>query len=189
MGKKKRTNPRRIPMAKSVFDKEKIINEASSGNLYFAWLLVLHTMLEHETKTPEEIQHLWNTAGSTLIQQSLSTWQLEKAANLMGYEQPFPNLGFHEVRSEVELAIYKRKAQQNALHIALASICLGLHATGQIDDAQLRRIFSNVALTIAEIESGCNSYVQLAKSITAHGLSVDETDEDIQLNSTNDVSK
>ena len=189
MGKKKRINPRRIPMPKSGFDKEKIINEASSGNLYFAWLLILHTMLEHEAKTPEEIQRLWNAANSTLIQQCISTWQLEKAKKLMGYGQPFPNLGFHEAHSEVEMAIYKRKAQQNALHIALASICLGLDATGQIDHAQLHRIFSNVDLTIAEIESGYNSYDQLAKSITARGLSVDETAEDVQLNATNDSSE
>ena len=54
---------------KSGFDREKIISEESAANLYYAWLLVLHTMLEHEAKTPEEVQRLWNAADQTVIQE------------------------------------------------------------------------------------------------------------------------
>ena len=182
MGKKKRVNPRRIPMPKSSFDRDVIINEASSGNLYYAWLLVLHTMLELEAKTPEEVQRLWNAADQTVIQEYISNWRLTEAAKIMGYELPYPTLEFRDVRSEAELTIYKRKAKENALHTALASICLGLDATGQLDRAQLRRIFSNVALTVAEVERGYTSYDQLAKAVTSFGLSVEQTDEDILLN-------
>jgi len=181
MGKKKRVNPRRIPMPKSSFDRDVIINEASSGNLYYAWLLVLHAMLEYEAETPEERRRLLNAANQTTIRENISDWRLMEAAKLMGREQPHPTLGFREARSKAELAAYMRKARQNALHTALASICLGLDDTGQIDRTRLRRIFSNVALTVAEIESRHSSYDELAKAVSSYGLSVDETDEDVLL--------
>lgn len=117
----------------------------------------------------------------TVIRENISNWRLMEAAKLMGYEQPYPTLGFREARSETELAVYKRKARQNALHTALASICIGLDETGKIDRTRLRRIFSNVALTVAEIESGHTSYDELAKTVLSYGLSVDETEEDVLL--------
>ena len=92
---------------KSGFDREKIISEESAANLYYAWLLVLHTMLEHEAKTPEEVQRLWNAADQTVIQEYISNWRLMEAAKIMGYGQPYLTLGFRNVRSEAELAIYK----------------------------------------------------------------------------------
>ena len=179
MGKKKRVNPRRIPMPKRSFDREGIFNEASSGNLYFAWLLVLHAMLEYEAETPEERQRFLDAANQTIIRENISNWRLMEASKLMGYDQPYPTLGFRDARSEPELAAYKRKARQNALHTALASICIGMDETEQIDRICLRRIFSNVALTVAEIESGHSSYDELAKAVSSYGLSVDETDEDV----------
>ena len=84
MGKKKRVNPRRIPMPKSSFDRDVIINEASSGNLYYAWLLVLHAMLEYEAETPEERRRLLNAANQTTIRENIRDWRLMEAAKLMG---------------------------------------------------------------------------------------------------------
>ena len=149
--------------------------------MYFAWLLVLHAMLEYEAETPEEKQRLLDAANQTLIQETISNWRLMEAVKLMGYEQPYPTLEFREVRSEADLASFKRKARKISLHAALASICIGLDETGQIDRTRLRRIFSNVALTVAEIESGHSSYDELAKAVSSYGLSVDETDEDVLL--------
>lgn len=179
--KQRRVNPHRIPMAKSKFNKEAIINDVSYGNLYYGWLLVLHSMLEHCAKTPDEIQYLWNAADKTAIQESVKSWELHKAEEIMGIMEPYPNLDFHNIRSEADLAAYRRKAGKNAIHIALCSICLGLDATERLDRAQLRAIFSNAALTLAEIEGGCSSYDQIAREIMRHGLSVDQSEEDISL--------
>lgn len=49
------------------------------------------------------------------------------------------------------------------------------------DHAEQRRIFSNAALTLAEIENGYNSYKQLAGEIKRHGLVIEQTEEDIFL--------
>ena len=138
-------------MPKSSFDRDVIINEASSGNLYYAWLLVLHAMLEYEAETPEERRRLLNAANQTTIQENIRDWRLMEAAKLMGREQPYPTLGFREARSKAELAAYMRKARQNALHTALASICLGLDDTGQIDRTRLRRIRSMRSLQVFSI--------------------------------------
>ena len=64
-------------------------------------------MPEHEAKTPEEVQRLWNAADQTVIQEYISNWRLMEAAKIMGYGQPYLTLGFRNVRSEAELAIYK----------------------------------------------------------------------------------
>ena len=67
MGKNKRVNPRRIPMPKGSFDLDAIINEASLGNLYYAWLLVLHAILEYDAETPEEKQRFLDAANRTVM--------------------------------------------------------------------------------------------------------------------------
>ena len=184
MAKGKRVNPRRIPLAKDKIDKAAIINDVSYANLYYAWLLVLYAMLEQEAKTPDEVKRLWNAADRACVEEGLKTWEIHDAEQLMGLKEPHPNLNMYAVRSLAELEAFKRKARENAVFIALCSICLGLDNGGLLDKAQLRRVFANVSLTLAEIESSCTSYDQLAADITRHGLSVNETDAEISLSST-----
>lgn len=179
--KAKRVNPRRIPMAKSQFDSSAVTMEVSYGNRYFGWLLVLHAMLEQGVKTAEEIKDIWNTSEDSVLHLKLEQWERDEATTLMGLKEPYPNLNLHKVKSEAEAEVYRRKAKKNAIYYALCSISLGLKATGLVSDAEQQRIFPNVALTLAEIESGCNSYDQLAAEIRRHGLSLEQTDEDIFL--------
>lgn len=186
MAKKKikRVNPRRIPLERGEFDRAAIIKDVSYANLYFGWLLVLHAMLEQEAKTPDEVKRLWNAADRACVEEGLKAWEIHEAEQLMGLKEPHPNLNTYLVRSPVELEAFRRKARENAVFIALCSICLGLDNGGLLDREQLRRIFANVSLTLAEIESGCTSYDKLAADITRHGLTVNETDAEITLNAT-----
>lgn len=181
MAKKKRINPRRIPMGKGKFDRDAIINDVSYANLYFGWLLVLHAMLEQEAKSADDVKKLWNTANRAFVEQGLKSWEIHEAETIMGLKEPHPNLGSYRVKSEAELEAFRRKARENSTFLALCSICLGLDSGEELSREQLRRIFSNVALTLAEIESGCTSYQQLAVEITRHGLSVTETETEVCL--------
>lgn len=180
----KRVNPRNKPVPKKRFDRAAIIQEASYGNLYYGWLLVIHTMLEQGAKTPEELKNIWNAEDQVRITDSLKTWQIRDAEKIMGLKEPYPNLELHKARSEVEIEAFRRKAEKRALHTALSSIALGLDSTSLFDPEQLRQIFSNVALTLAEIESGCNSYKQLEEDVFRRGLVINQTDVDIFLETT-----
>lgn len=184
MAKGKRVNPRRIPLAKDKFDKAAIINDVSYANLYYAWLLVLHAMLEQEAKSPDEVKRLWNAADRACVEEGLKLREIHEAEQLMGLKEPYPNLNMYIVNSPAELEKFKQKARKNAIFIALCSICLGIDEGGMLDREQIGRIFANVALTLAEIEHGCTSYDKLAVEITSHGLTVNETDVEISLNST-----
>lgn len=58
MGKKKKVNPRRIPLAKSAIDKDVIINEAMHDDMFHAWLLVASALVELGFARPDEIHDL-----------------------------------------------------------------------------------------------------------------------------------
>lgn len=180
----KRVNPRRIPMAKSAFDPAAVMNEESYGNRYYGWVLVLHAMLEQGIKTADEIKRIWDAANGAVLHLTLKSWEIHDAEQLMGLKEPYPHLDPRRVRSEAEAAVYRRKARENATFLALCSIALGLEASGMVDHAEQRRIFSNAALTLAEIENGCCSYKQLAGEIMRHGLVIEQTEEDIYLQAT-----
>mgnify|MGYP007070091722 CR=1 FL=1 len=83
MAKRKRVNPRRIPLAKDKFDRAAIIKDVSYANLYFGWLLVLHAMLEQEAKTPDEVKRLWNAADRACVEEGLKAWDIHEAVILL----------------------------------------------------------------------------------------------------------
>lgn len=186
MAKKKRVNPHRIPISMKNVDKAAIINDASYANLYFGWLLVLHAMLEQEAKTPEEIGKLWDAADRACVEEGLKQREIRKAEEIMGLREPYPNLNTYRIKSEVELRTFRERARKNAIFLALCSICLGLDGGGLLDREQLRHIFANVALTLAEIEGGCTTYQELAEKIAQYGLTVVETESEIILSATDE---
>ena len=52
MAKKKRVNPRRIPMAREAVDKKALLEGANHENLPIAWTLVVHAMLKQGLNYP-----------------------------------------------------------------------------------------------------------------------------------------
>lgn len=180
-GKSKKVNPRRIPLSKRQISKASLMEAASYGNLYYGWLLVLHTMLEHSDLTVETIKSVWDEANTTALSGSRSSLEIKRAENILGMQTPYPNLDMLPINSAVDLERYQKKARKNAIHIALCSIGLGLDACGQFGGDVLKSLFMNAMLTMAEIESGCGSFETLSEEIARKGVKLEQTEDDIFL--------
>ena len=170
MPKKKRTNPRKIPISPSsdeliTYDKAEMLQRASAGNSVYAWLLVLHTMLYQEAQSPGEVRQAWDAADAAPTRGVLKPSEMRRAEAITGLALPYPNLEAQPIRSKGDAIVFQKKARERALCLALFSISLGLADTKLYDETQLRRIFSNVDLTLAEIENGQNSYSRLMEDV------------------------
>ena len=75
--KKKKLNPRRIPMAKALVDKNAILEEATQDDMYHAWLLVVHSILELELLPADEIAALADSVNKCIASTSLSARMLQ----------------------------------------------------------------------------------------------------------------
>ena len=62
-------------------------------------------------------------------------------------------------------ANFKKKVQKVALQVALSVIYLGLKGTGRFSEDELKKIFFSADLTMAEIESGTNSFENIEKEL------------------------
>ena len=155
------------------FKKDEILKQTSSGNSVYAWLLVLHTMLYHEAKSPEDVRLAWDAADAAPNREVLKPSEIRRAETITGLALPYPNLEAQPVRSKGDAIAFQRKARERALRLAFFSISLGLADTKLYDETQLRRIFSNADLTLAEIENGHNSYSRLMDEVCRSAESVE----------------
>ena len=177
MAKRKRVNPRRVPLGQAarhgVFhQKEQILQEASSDNIIFAWLLVLHSMLFQEAATADEMRLAWDTVDHSETRECLSNHDIHQAEAVTGLKLPHPGLEIQAIRSEGEADAFRRKARENALYLALFSVALALRQSGRYEPAQIKRIFFNAVLTLAEIESGHTGFDQLLQEIEENAESI-----------------
>jgi len=97
---------------------------------------------------------------------------------VMGVPNPCPHLDPDSVKSPIELERFRKKLRKVALHTALCVVCLGLAATKQFEDEDLRRIFLGVDLTQAEIERGINSYAEIEEYLKSQMIEIDVQNED-----------
>ena len=159
--KSKRVNSHRIPIGSIISNKQAIIRAASRDNLYFGWLFVLHALLDQSIKTPDEVKRIWDSIGKGSIRVKLKNSEVRRAEELIGLKEPYPYLEKYSPRTEGEAIVFARKAAKNSI--------------------QLLKVFSNVSITIAEIESGCGSYEQLLMEIERYHLTVQHSDRGIEL--------
>ena len=179
--KSKRVNSHRIPIGSIISNKQAIIRAASRDNLYFGWLFVLHALLDQSIKTPDEVKRIWDSIGKGSIRVKLKNSEVRRAEELIGLKEPYPYLEKYSPRTEGEAIVFARKAAKNSIHLALCSIGLSLNDTGLFGREELLKVFSNVSITIAEIESGCGSYEQLLMEIERYHLTVQHSDRGIEL--------
>ena len=176
MPRKKRVNPNRVPVRSAAFNRGEIIARASGGNIVYGWLLVLHTLIYHEAifLSPSAVQEeavdaavrlAWKAADDAVVHEMLSPSDLRKAESITGMKTPHPNLMVAPLKTQVDADRLYKRAQKNALHYALCSIALGLERLGYYDDKQLKRVFTNVQITLAEIEEGSVTYDELMADI------------------------
>ena len=79
----------------------------------------------------------------------------------MGYKRP--NLDSSRVKSPVELAAFKKKVWRIAIQTSLCIVYLALEK--RIDRDELKEIFFSADLTLAEVESGINSFDAIQSEI------------------------
>jgi hypothetical protein len=164
MGKKKKVNPRRIPLAKSAIDKDAIINEAMHDDMFHAWLLVASALVELGFARPDEIHDLSQHVNQYSKTHHPERLDVEKGEKLMGIGD-IPRLNVDRVTSPVELEKFKARVRRVALYTALCSICLGLEDTVRFSPDDLHRIFLAADLTEAEIAAGQESYDDLERNL------------------------
>lgn len=85
--------------------------------------------------------------------------EIRRARSILGI--PNTPLNADKVKSPVELAAFKKKVQK----VALSVIYLGLEGTGRFSEDELKKIFFSADLTMAEIESGTNSFENIEKEL------------------------
>ena len=180
--RQKKVNPRRIPMAKAMFDREQILEEATKDDLYRAWLLTFNALMEQEriekTEAPTLTDAVNNYIKGSTFQGSSRSGEIRRAEAIMGFSTPYDNLHPEQVKSEVQLSRFKKKVFQVATHTALCVICLGLASSGRFSDSDLRQIFFHVDLTLSEIEHGSNSYAELERNLDKYGLTIERESDD-----------
>ena len=184
---KKKVNPRRVPLPKKAIDKDAIIEEAMKDDMAHAWLLVASALLDMGYENISELSDAVNRyieTGSTLDSESQNlqvkaAWRLKehrdaemrRAREIIGI--PNMRLNSDKIKSPVELEAFKRKVRHVALQTALSVIYLGLEATRQFSLDELKKIFFSADLTLAEIESGVNSFEQIERELLNRMVSIE----------------
>ena len=166
--KKRRVNPRRIPLPKSKIDSETILDEATKDDIYRAWLLVGNAILELDLIPSDALPQLVNKVNQYIAEPSddaKRTAEMLRAERTMGIPIPAKRLNPQDVHSEAELKSFKKKVYRLATFTALCVLYLALEKSSFFDEQKLSRVFLNVNVAMAEIESGINSYGQLEKEL------------------------
>lgn len=183
--KQKRVNPNRVPISKEELDENRILAEASDGNMYYAWLLILPTLTEQESMTHKRVIEIWDTVNEYASQPRpadlRASEETRRAENLMGLRMPHSHIDLDHIRTKGDLLAAKRKLKEDALHSALCIICLGLEKTKLFSQEELRRLFFNANLTMAEIESGITSYACIAQQLQAQHIILQDSNEDMHI--------
>lgn len=190
--RKKRINPNKVPISKDEVDVDKLINEAGAGNLYSAWLLLLPTLCEYDAMTGERIVKTLNAANAYITHPLPANKNIAKekkrVEELLGMRMPHPHIDLDRIQTKGDMAAVNRKLKENALHSALCLLCMGLEATGQFSEAQLKHLFFNAGITLAEIQSGCRTYGAIAEELREKGISFINTGKQICLKGMDDTN-
>lgn len=179
--KAKRVNPNRIPIEKSILNRQAYIEHACESGLHHAWLLVLSVLVEQEDLPITAIWDLWNDVNSrsSALEQS-GKWLdygVEHAAAIMGFDTPSVSRPYSdEIRTLADKNAFMRRIEHNSLLSSLSLICLRIDATKRFEKEQLRQVFLNVSITRAEIENGYKSYNGLIKLLGDHGIKLVHAD-------------
>ena len=178
----KKVNPRRIPLAKREINEDAILEEATKNDLYEAWLLVFHALIELELIPFEEMPVLTEMVNQYIRDSANSENRREEAKRaelLMGISCPQIHKDIDSIRSAVELEAFKRKVKKVATYTALSVLCLGLDSTGRLSNADMRKIFLHADLTLAEIEHGIVSYKGLENRLADQGMEIERESDDL----------
>ena len=169
---RKKLNPRRIPIAKREINTEKILDEAMKDDMAHAWLLVANYISSDELGQMADAVNRFIGRGS-----ENGSSELARVSALI--ETRKPRVDPSGIRSAIDLERFRRKVERIALHTGLCVVCLGLESTGRFSEEDLKRIFFSADLTLAEIESGVNSYEEIERELLNHMVKIEMDAQDL----------
>ena len=140
-------------------DAHAIIEEAMKDDMAHAWLLVAGPLLDRGYNLPplaDAVSAYINTTTAKDTKAAMS--RAEEALGIMKM-----HLDPDRVKSPVELEAFKKKVWKVAMHTALCVIYLALERL--IDKDELKEIIFSADLTLAEVESGINSFDELQEEL------------------------
>ena len=165
-------------MAKSEIDKDAILDEATKDDMYRAWLLVAHSLIELDFLSPSQIGILADNINKQIGAKRFKAddYEMRRIESLIGLPPRYGHLDISYVKSPHDLEKFKKKVEKVAVHTSLCVVAFGLEASKRFSAEQLRRIFFDVDLTLAEIDRGCNSYKEIEGMLAEKSMVV-EVDE------------
>ena len=156
---KKKTNPRRTPLPRNALDKDAILEEAVKDDVAHAWLLVAGPLLDRGYELPPLADAVSAYVNSATLKDNKAAMTRAEAA--LGIKKM--HLDPDRVKSPVELEAFKKKVRRIAIQTALCVIYLALERL--IDKDELKEIIFSADLTLAEVESGINSFDELQEEL------------------------
>lgn len=161
---RKKTNPRRIPIARKDIDTNAVVEEAMKDDLVHAWLLTADALINQEHINPDELSGLADAVNRYIETESKQDKrEIVRAEKMVATKRPRVDLNY--VRSPYDFEKFKKKVERIALQTGLCVICLGLESTGKFSEEELKRIFFSADLTLAEIDIGVNSYESIQNEL------------------------
>lgn len=183
--KHKRVNPNKVPISRDEVDVDKLIYSAGTGNLYLAWLLLMPTLCGYDGMVGERLIKTLNMANAYITKPFSASKNIAKETKrveeLIGRGMPHPHIDMDRIKTKGDMAAVNRKLRENALHSALCLLCMGLEATEQFSEEQLKYLFLNADLTLAEIESGCRTYDSILEELREKGVTFVNTGKHIHV--------
>lgn len=168
MAKKKKVNPRRIPLSRSSFDEKALLEEAMKDNMTHAWLLVAEPLYEAGYDLTSLSEEVYKYMKKGITSEDMN-YDFRRAYAALGFR--FTSLDVDKVKSPVELEAYKRKLDRVVLDNALSIVYLGLEK--DVEQSDLKKIFFCADLTRAELEHGLTSYEELRNNLLDRDYSMD----------------
>ena len=124
-----------------------------------AWLLVAGPLLDRGHYLPPLADAVSAYVNSATLKDNKAAMARAEAA--LGIKKM--HLDPDRVKSPVELEAFKKKVWRVAMHTALCVIYLALEE--RIDKDELKEIFFSADLTLAEVESGINSFDEIQREL------------------------
>ena len=84
--------------------------------------------------------------------------------------EPYPNLEIAQIRSEADVASFRRKVRKEAIFLALCSLSLALDKSACLSKNLLQKTFLNISLSLAEIDGGYMTFEKLNENLCNHGI-------------------
>lgn len=120
---KKKTNPKKIPIAADSFDPKQIIFDATNRMVLRGWGLVLGALADFKGTTTESLLRLWdavNAYSSSIHDYDDVEDELKRIEKIADISIPFERVFFSHIKTQGDLDRFIRKTYQNALYSAFA---------------------------------------------------------------------